>query len=94
VSAADDAAEVLGQVVELGSGNAREAELADAVSRCISNGPRPSYGSAPDPEIAAGLRSLGQQPTPQVQIVLNVDVGDLGVDRTLEILDRLKERFG
>jgi hypothetical protein len=96
VSATDDAAAVLAQVVEVGSGSGREAELGAAVSRHISGGPV-VRGSQPDPEVAAGLRSLGQQPSPSLQVQVVLDVAALtlqDLDRVLVILDRLKERLG
>jgi hypothetical protein len=101
VSDRDDIADVLAQVVDVGP-SAREADLADAVSRHVSNRPGPSGGS-PDEGTVAALRALAT--TDPVRVVgdgaglhIEVDFNDLladvGEPDVWTILGKLKDLFG
>ena len=93
-------AQVLGQVVELGP-TVQEADLGAAVSRHVSN--QPGRRPPPDPETAAALRALANDPSPVLgagssSLTVTVDFNALyatfGEPKIWEILGRLKELFG
>lgn len=96
----DDIADVLAQVVDVGP-SAREADLAEAVSRHVSNRPNP-VGGSPDPGTVAALRALATDPPPAVGdgtgLHIEVDFNDLYADvgepDVWVILGKLKDLFG
>lgn len=91
-------AAVLGQVVELGP-TRQESELGEAVSRHVSA--RPAPGRRPDPETAAALQALANDPpalggvtgTVTLTVDFNALYADVGEPEIWEILGRLKELF-
>jgi hypothetical protein len=100
VSDQDDIANVLAQVVDVGP-SAREADLADAVSRHVSNRPNP-VGGSPDQGTVAALRALASDPVRAVGdgagLHIEVDFNDLledvGEPDVWVILGKLKDLFG
>jgi hypothetical protein len=98
-----DVADVLGQVVELGS-SVQESELGDAVSRHVSN--RTVDRQRPDDETVAALRALanparapGEPESPSTSpLSILVDFNDLldelGEPDVWSVLGKLKDLFG
>jgi hypothetical protein len=103
MSEADDIAEALSQVVELGH-SPQEDQLGAAVSRHIAD--REPASVPPDPAMVAGLRALAEQARGELPdeqpivsaLSVHVDVNELLADKgeseTWRILGQLKDLFG
>jgi hypothetical protein len=86
----DQAAEALGQVVEIGS-SAREADLGAAVMRHVAGRSGPRGGGSPDPAPVASPPA----PNPGVSVVVDYNALEAkhGPTEALNILGKLRTMF-